>query len=267
MDNNICSIEDIEVGFMYALSSLSTDNESEHGDSGDWYDLLESSDYIEEAYSKPVFEGRQVSHRFYHTLDHIVDCCNSLVQILCPGKSEANQIVALSSNPLANITSFDACKVFLALVFHDAIYLDKPNRKYSNEEESAEFARQFLRGQLPDEAIDDIARLIEVTDHIGIESVQSPIEQLIRSIDLIGLSKDEKIFDDNALKTRKEYAHIDDDTFLEGRRSVFEMFMNKRIYEFDSEFFDGREKKARSNIERHLKAMERSEPIAIRLHK
>jgi len=113
----------------------------------------------------------ETSGRHYHTWEHVVACVERLRTFPCA---------------MPRI-------VFLALVFHDAVYV--PGRT-DNEQASATLARETLSGlcRLSDAELDTIERMILATrDHHGLSGTLTPDETAILDLDLsiLGASHDE----------------------------------------------------------------------------
>lgn len=172
------------------------------------------------AYSEP--------HRHYHTLQHLRECLHYL---------EAAE--HLAARP---------AEVALALWFHDAVY---DVRRQDNEERSADWARQSMERAGIDAAI--VARvhaLIMATRHH--HPGDDPDAQLLVDVDLAILGAPAERFDESDAQIRREYAHVPEAEFRQGRCRVLRSFMDRtRLYVTDA-FRDALEPRARDNLQRAI---------------
>ncbi|MCX5741299.1 MAG: hypothetical protein NT062_02235 [Proteobacteria bacterium] len=139
--------------------------------------------------------------------------------------------------------------VYLAIVFHDAIY-DATAK--DNEARSAQLARDLVA------AGDRVVGLIELTARHGsltpADVAADHDAALFLDCDLTILGADPATFDRYDAGVRIEYRHVPDDLFAAGRRAFLaKLAAQPRIY--FSDFFHARlDAAARANLARKLRA-------------
>ena len=141
-------------------------------------------------------------------------------------------------------------EVELALWFHDAVY-DARAAGAQNEAASVRFFwREF--GDLARHAIDGerVERLILATRHVG--EPQSAEEELIRDIDLAILGEPVGRYDQYVADVRREYAHVGEEEWREGRAKVLKGFLSRETIYYTRHFRKLSEKEARANLVREL---------------
>ena len=130
-------------------------------------------------------------HRAYHTVQHLEECFR-----------EFEGTLGLAESPRG---------VGLALFFHDAIY---NTHAHDNEEKSAQLARQVLARSGADESLQDhVNDLILMTRHAAMPETQD--QELVVDIDLSILGAPQARFDEYERQVRKEYAWVDEPTFVQ----------------------------------------------------
>src|SRR5262249_17787457 len=142
-------------------------------------------------------------------------------------------------------------EVFLALLFHDAVYVAGAA---DNEERSARQAREAIQRWLPDSGIDAlrVANLIQRTAHHGSwrPAEVDPDEALFLDCDMAILAGSSPIFDAYEEAIAREYAALDPAVYREGRRRFVERLLaSDRIY-LSSYFYNRLEAIARQNLAR-----------------
>jgi predicted metal-dependent HD superfamily phosphohydrolase len=162
--------------------------------------------------------------RAYHTFDHIIDC--------------------LARFDLSSLFAQNPLEVEAALWFHDVVY---DPRAHDNEERSAAWAGDVLaRGEVPVSCVDRIRSLILATRH------QSPPDDadaaLIVDIDLSILGRDPATFERYEQQIRKEYAHVPDEAFRQGRLAILESFLQRDLIYQTPLFREKYEAQARENL-------------------
>ncbi|MEN9443447.1 MAG: hypothetical protein RIS47_337 [Bacteroidota bacterium] len=164
------------------------------------------------------------THRVYHNLNHIY----SLVKDLVPVSSYLKQPDA----------------IYLAAFFHDIVYFPKLK---DNELQSAIFARTELEYlSVPRQVLQLIESAICATQtHIA--GSDTDIAVLIDA-DLAILGKDAAIYAAYAQQIRKEYAHIPEVYYRQGRRKVLERFLARTQIYSTPFFYQLYETSARTNI-------------------
>ena len=169
-------------------------------------------------------------HRHYHHLGHIA---SSLAEFDATG----------SNNSL----------IEGAIWFHDVIYDPK---RGDNEAVSIAWFLDATSSWLDLEAAAVITRLIEATD-FRLPLSDDPDSRLMVDIDLAILSASPEAYDDYCQAIRQEYAHVSAEAFRDGRAKVMAGFLERPIYR--TEWFIGREERARENIVRELGRLRRGE--------
>lgn len=167
-------------------------------------------------------------HRHYHTLQHLDECLAGFEAVA--GQAQQPALVEL------------------ALWFHDAIY-DVRSRR--NEEASADWAHQFLRGAgVTEEDARGVHALVLVTRHDSLP--QDADARLLVDIDLSILGAARARFDEYECQIRAEYAHVPGVLFRFKRRQILRAFLD-RPWIYATEYFRSRlEIPARENLARAL---------------
>lgn len=136
----------------------------------------------------------------------------------------------------------------LAVWGHDLAY--DPVRQ-DNEEKSAELFDAWLKDQGADEDLRRTVRtLILATRHTSPPSTRE--EALLVDADLSILSAPEKEFQAYEAGIRREYAHVPDDAYRNGRREVLAHLLNRERLYFTPEFSE-LEGQARRNLQISLR--------------
>lgn len=133
-------------------------------------------------------------HRHYHDVRHLASILGALDELGC-----------------------DDVAVGLAAWFHDAVYEPSP----SDEHASAELATELLAGTSLADHASEVARLVRLTathDPAGDDAAG----QSLCDADLSILGSVAGRYHVYLRDVRLDYAHVDDDTFVEGRHAVVE---------------------------------------------
>jgi len=170
------------------------------------------------------------AHRHYHHLGHIA---SSLAEFDATG----------SNNSL----------IEGAIWFHDVIYDPK---RGDNEAASIAWFLDATSSWLDPQSATAITRLIDATD-FRLPLSDDPDSRLMVDIDVAILSASPEAYDDYCQAIRQEYAHVSDEAFRAGRAKVMAGFLERPIYR--TEWFIGREERARENIVRELGRLRRGE--------
>ena len=176
-------------------------------------------------------EGRyKESHRFYHTLEHVVAC-------------------------LRHLDSLSDCEewrlVEMAVWFHDVVY---DPLKSDNEEKSALFAQRALtRLGVDTESVDRVMALIILTKHPS--HPQSLGEKYLLDIDLSILGADSALYEKYEAWIRKEYRFVPGILYKKGRRKVLNSFLEQPSIYSTENFRDRYERVARVNLEKALSSL------------
>jgi predicted metal-dependent HD superfamily phosphohydrolase len=142
-------------------------------------------------------------------------------------------------------------RVRVAAWLHDAIY-DPEALGDANERDSAEFAEGLLTTLgAPAEVAAEIARLVGLTaGHATGED--DPDGELLCDADLSILAADEERYAAYTAAIRREYAHVPDDAFKDGRAQVLKALLELPSIYRHPPLREAWEAKARANLEREL---------------
>jgi predicted metal-dependent HD superfamily phosphohydrolase len=140
-------------------------------------------------------------HRRYHDLAHLA-------------------VVLGLVGELAGAADDDAA-VRLAAWYHDVVY---DPRRDDNEAASASRARAGLRGLIPEDRVEEVARLIMLT------AAHDPAPEdrngaVLCDADLAVLAGPPDVYARYASAVREEYAHLSDEAFTAGRIAVLERLL------------------------------------------
>ena len=170
------------------------------------------------------------SKRHYHNLTHL----ESLTQQLIPFQSR--------------FESWDV--IVLAIAYHDVIY---NVRKNDNEEKSAEYALQRLKGiSFPDPLTQRCASIILSTKKHQRGDFET---NLFTDADLSILGSPPTDYKTYTLQIRKEYRVYPDFLYNTGRKKVLNHFLNMDKIFKSQEFSERHEHQARLNLSEELKTL------------
>lgn len=176
-------------------------------------------------------------HRHYHTLQHLREC--------------------LAHFEAASMLARRPAEVELALWFHDAVY--DPKRD-DNEERSADWARDSVRAAGCDEQVADRVHALVMATKSHAAEGDDPDARLLVDIDLAILGSAPARFDEYEQQVRREYAHVSDQAWREGRAKVLQSFLARpRLYSTDA-YRDALEARARENLARSVAALSGTSP-------
>ncbi|WP_433298642.1 HD domain-containing protein [Actinoplanes sp. CA-030573] len=193
------------------------------GATADDGDLTAAGEYLLSRWSEP--------QRHYHTAAHL----SAVLDVI-------DRHADLASHPE---------RVRLAAWMHDAVY-DPRALGDANERDSAEFAAGLLTTLgVPDEVAAEVARLVGLTaGHATGED--DPDGELLCDADLAILASDEETYDAYTAAIRREYAHVPDDAFRDGRAQVLKALLElPSIYRLPP-LREAWEAKARANLSREM---------------
>lgn len=182
-----------------------------------------------DAYSKP--EGRE-----YHNVGHVSD----LLKLLHSYDAELN------------FTESTLREMAIAIYFHDAIYTPGSD---VNELRSAQLFHMASGHDKLSGAAERIYDMIMATTHKQHNPDFSIPAQFVCDLDLFGLGCSWGVYADNYVRIRKEFAHVDAENWLAGRKKFLESMLNrKKIYynPFSLESFKNLEANARQNLNKEL---------------
>ena len=170
-------------------------------------------------------------HRYYHTVDHIVDCLEQFDQVHVAAESRE--------------------EVELALWFHDAIYKPVSSK---NEIESAEWAVDFVRSVgAPEAKCDRVYGHILATKHEA-QPTDADSTMLV-DIDLSILGRAPEAYDRFEENVRKEYKWVPWSLYRRKRREILSSFLERDNIYFTDHFRDKYEQTARRNLEKTIKTL------------
>ena len=172
------------------------------------------------------------SHRAYHDLAHLDEVLRRID--LLAGEADRPDVVRL------------------AAWFHDAVYDPQAT---DNEERSAEVATVALAalGLAPD-LVDDVARLVRLTATHAV----APGDRdgaVLCDADLAVLAADPLRYRSYTEGVRREYAHLDDETFARGRADVLQRLLDRPRLFTTSYGRQEWEQPARANVSAETRAL------------
>jgi predicted metal-dependent HD superfamily phosphohydrolase len=168
------------------------------------------------------------ANRFYHNLDHIVDCLSIF-----------DEAKFLAAHPE---------EVELAIWFHDAVY---DTHRTDNEQKSAEWAESVIRQAGVSRAIAErVHQAVLATRHT--EKVTDRHAQLMADVDLSILGREERAFAGYERNIRKEYAWVPEDVFRKTRTDILRGFLNRQPIYYHEVYRKKFEEQARANIKQAI---------------
>jgi predicted metal-dependent HD superfamily phosphohydrolase len=191
----------------------------------DWLSLgpifIPIGDRLFERYSEPG--------RHYHDGRHVLACLKALDQY--PGK-------------IGNTNAIE-----LALWYHDAIY---DPRASDNEVQSAKFFRSEFQAFAS--GVEKVENLILATRH-GCVEPECADSALMIDIDLAILGADPARYQIYAEDIRKEYSHVADQPYREGRLAILKGFLRQKKIYHTRHFRKLLEDQARTNLVAEIEAL------------
>jgi predicted metal-dependent HD superfamily phosphohydrolase len=193
-------------------------------DLGDRWPLSGSIDLRDQLLAAYADESRG-----YHDTRHLTEVLNRLDELAAAG------------------TPYDAAPVVLAAWFHDAVY----DGERDAEERSATWAEDALPGLVPAEVVVEVARLVRLTEtHRPTDD--DPNGCALSDADLAILAAPADRYAAYTAAVRREYSHLDDDVFRDGRAQVLESLAEKEHLFHTAYAREHWEAAARANLEREL---------------
>ncbi|MFF5079470.1 metal-dependent phosphohydrolase [Actinoplanes sp. NPDC000266] len=186
-------------------------------------DLDAAGGYLLTRWSEP--------QRQYHTVEHLADVLNVV-----------DLHAGLARHPE---------RVRLAAWMHDAVY-DPRALGDANERDSAEFAEGLLTTLgVPEANAAEVARLVGLTAGHATGD-DDPDGELLCDADLAVLAGDDEQYAAYTAAIRREYAHVPDDAFKDGRAQVLKALLElPSIYRL-APLREQWEARARANLEKEL---------------
>lgn len=161
------------------------------------------------AVRQDLFDRYRQPHRHYHTLVHI----QAVLQVLD----------ALSAEPIGPAAR-------LAVWFHDAVYEGVAG---ADEEASAQLAEQVLDSLgTPASMVESVAAIVRATAGHAADTDQPDAETaLVLDADLAILAAEPVAYDQYVEQVRREYSHVPDERFVQGRKAVLAGLLGReRLY-------------------------------------
>lgn len=170
--------------------------------------------------------------RGYHNMDHIAWCLTEIGHFARLGKATRSPV---DDTILA---------VEFALWKHDVIYDSKKN---DNEARSADIAyTDAMNLGLGAEFAKRVRRIVMATVHKpGLIEFD---EQLIADVDISGMGYSWESFKENGIGIRREYAHVPEKDFNEGRARILESFAQRENLYYLPYFRERYQARARANL-------------------
>jgi predicted metal-dependent HD superfamily phosphohydrolase len=205
--------------------------------SGAWHALAEPYHcrMTRSAFFEGIVKRYHEPHRHYHTLEHIAE------------------MLAIIDRHRARLLELEA--LGFATWFHDVIY---DPRQQDNETRSAQLARRTMRRLMVPGwmSLRTSALILSTRDH---EPPDPSFDAaLFIDADLAILGADPERYRRYADDIRREYAHVDDIEYRNGRRALLERYLGRqRIFHTDVMLADY-EEPARENIRAELSRLAES---------
>lgn len=178
-------------------------------------------------------------HRGYHNRLHLAEVFARIDLIL-------------AADPALAV---DRDAVLLAAWFHDAVYDAVHDVGEQSEERSAILAeRELATVDAPPLLIEEVARLVRLTKTHDVAD-DDPNGQVLCDADLGILAADKERYGEYTQGVRREYAHVGDDDFRQGRARILRDLLAMPAL-FNTGFAKQHwENSARANVERELIAL------------
>ena len=188
-------------------------------------DSADLRDELAAAYADPS--------RSYHDIRHLTEVLDRLDELAADG------------------TDYEVTPVLLAAWFHDAVY----DGERDAEERSAAWAEEALAPLVPAAIVAEVARLVRLTEtHRPDDADRNGCA--LSDADLAILAAPAGRYDEYVAAVRREYAHLPDDVFGEGRAAVLGALADKPHLFHTAYAREHWEAPARANIERELTVLE-----------
>ena len=186
-------------------------------------DLTAAGEYLLSRWSEP--------QRHYHTVAHL----SAVLDVI-------DRHAGLAAH---------AERVRLAAWMHDAVY-DPRALGDANERDSAEFAEGLLATLgVPAGTAAEVARLVGLTAGHATEA-DDPDGELLCDADLAVLAGDEEAYASYTAAIRREYAHVPEDAFRDGRAQVLKALLELPSIYRHAPLRSAWEDRARANLEAEL---------------
>lgn len=170
--------------------------------------------------------------RGYHDVRHLAEVLDRLDELSSSGER------------------FDRIPVQLAAWFHDAVYDAEPRA----EQRSAAWARAALTGIVDQKVVDEVERLVLLTAHHQVGEGDRNGAALCDA-DLAVLAAPGSRYSAYTTDVRREYGHLPDDEFSDGRAAVLRGLSGRRSLFATAYGREHWERAARANITRELREL------------
>lgn len=186
---------------------------------------------------KNIYSHYTQPHRYYHSLTHLEQMFGHF-----------DKVESLLADPIS---------VALAIWYHDIIY--QPDHS-DNERQSANYFKQQLAKQLPQQLTSRVESLIIMTaDHqlqnsedTGCSNRIDQDASYFLDMDLAILGADWITYLGYVKKVRLEYQQVALADYKAARSAILEGFLERDMLYFSKLFFDRYEQQARENIKREI---------------
>ena len=182
------------------------------------------------------------SSRYYHTMNHIRDVYYSFHEIL-------NELLIMDS-------SRTKCAI-AAIIFHDFVYQTNSDMKVSLEEESTaavvEFAVETGIAFTPEEISYTVDLILATTNHQPKDEFPETLAFLDADMAILSYSRPQYM--QYASEIRKEWPHVSDSIFSQGRSNFLKHTLEKTCF-FYTEPMRKKEETARENMRYELKLLD-----------
>jgi predicted metal-dependent HD superfamily phosphohydrolase len=147
--------------------------------------------------------------------------------------------------------AYERVPVLLAAWFHDAVY----DGERDAEERSAVWAEDALAGVLDPAVVAEVARLVRLTEtHRPEDDDRNGCA--LSDADLAILAAAPERYQEYVAAVRREFAHVDDESFRRGRAGVLRALLDKGHLFHTGFAREAWERPARANVEAELAALE-----------
>ena len=168
------------------------------------------------------------------------------------GTRHLGEVLARLDELAAAGVAYERTPVVLAAWFHDAVY----DGERDAEERSAAWAEDALPAHVDEATVDEVARLVRLTEHHRPEP-EDANGCALSDADLSILAAPTGRYDEYVAAVRSEYAHLDDEVFTEGRAEVLRQLAESPQLFRTPHGRESWEDAARANMARELAALGR----------
>jgi predicted metal-dependent HD superfamily phosphohydrolase len=181
-------------------------------------------------------DSYRTGHRAYHTLGHVVAVLRAF---------EAAKL---------EVQVRDEASVYVAILFHDAVYAGAPGE---DERASAELAREaIVTSGAPCDATRVTELILATANHGKLAHVEDADLALFLDCDLAILGASPEDYDRYERGIAEEYARVvDPESYRAGRARFLEAFLQKPRFFFTERFHRLFDARARENLARALEAL------------